>query len=894
MRTCVAFLFVLWLGSALASEPAAPPAFTKKPKATRTPDKVTVEFAVNRETDVAVYVENAKSEIIRHLVAGVLGTNPPAPLKAGSLEQAVVWDGKDDDENPATGGPFKVRVGLGLSAHYAGMPLSENPGPSQVTSVMGLATGPDGRVFVMDARPSGFRASGYSTMVFLRDGSYEKTIQPFPSHLPPSRLTGTGAFTNDRGYLNPIVFRAPSQPFYPFENLPTRQMAVTPDGHLIMAVVPTLTDTAYPGHTAFLAAIDKDGGTVLPGYAGPALGENLTYVNWNIDPIEDTPRLVASSDGKGVFMANLFKPKHVIYRVPLPALGPASVFFGEAEKPGNDEKHLNQPMAMAADGKGQLLVADKGNNRIVVLKEADGSFVESFPFPAPEWVGVHPKTGAVYVYSGDSIVKFSGWKNAREVARSSPPCFAPVYVGYGNVRPNCSFALDTSAEPPVLWIGRNRGTPALMRCEDRGTAFSDPVPANCYSATLARVTVDPLRRMVFFPAGSGGKMIDEATGKIRDVTVTPGPASNNQGTSYRLDRDGNFYACASEGNIWKCDANGKFLPFQATANDPTIKGHLRPYGRGGEAYLSAGSHGNTAWERDFYVDRKGDIYVMVYGRKYHGEMHVEIYGQDGTPKRTVIYGVTDACFGPKVDPKGNLYILDEIKPVGQPFPEAFKAAFATLELGDAGQQWIRKWNDWIYGSIVKFPPVGGNLWYPSEGVKGTPYGDPVKFSDAVAKVKVDRAQNPAGMELQGASWYRPGFSPLANAMASGLNWCHCGIACEFDVDDFGRTFGPDNGRQRVTVLDTNGNTILHIGAYGNQDYCGADSYVTDPQGKFLRQRKPSDPKELVSPFANPEIGLAWTVSIGVTDQHAYLCDSLNRRVLRVKLDYAVSETVAAP
>src|SRR4029078_6771564 len=98
-----------------------------------------------------------------------------------------------------------------------------------------------------------------------------------------------------------------------------------------------------------------------------------------------------------------------------------------------------------------------GNNRIVVLNEADGRFVDSFPFTAPVWVGVHPQTGAVYVYRGDSIVKFSGWKNAKEVARVSPPCFAPVYVGYGNIRPSCSFALDTSAEPPVLWIGGARG-----------------------------------------------------------------------------------------------------------------------------------------------------------------------------------------------------------------------------------------------------------------------------------------------------------------------------------------------------------------------------------------------------------------------------------------------------
>ena len=45
--------------AAMAGEPttpAAPPAFTKKPTATKAGDKVTIEFAVDRETDVAVFI----------------------------------------------------------------------------------------------------------------------------------------------------------------------------------------------------------------------------------------------------------------------------------------------------------------------------------------------------------------------------------------------------------------------------------------------------------------------------------------------------------------------------------------------------------------------------------------------------------------------------------------------------------------------------------------------------------------------------------------------------------------------------------------------------------------------------------------------------------------------
>jgi hypothetical protein len=64
----------------------------------------------------------------------------------------------------------------------------------------------------------------------------------------------------------------------------------------------------------------------------------------------------------------------------------------------------------------------------------------------------------------------------------------------------------------------------------------------------------------------------------------------------------------------------------------------------------------------------------------------------------------------------------------------------------------------------------------------------------------------------------------------------------------------------------------------------------DPAGKFLRPRRADDPKDLVSPFAKPEIAFAWVNGVAVTDRHAYVTDGINKRILRVKLDYAATET----
>jgi hypothetical protein len=202
---------------------------------------------------------------------------------------------------------------------------------------------------------------------------------------------------------------------------------------------------------------------------------------------------------------------------------------------------------------------------------------------------------------------------------------------------------------------------------------------------------------------------------------------------------------------------------------------------------------------------------------------------------------------------------------------------------------------------------------PSDGKSGTFAIDWVRLGEAASPLKVwnfDAEDSPekrtAGMKKEpadgfnrpgkatvvGALWWKPGFSPVGDMKPGGA--CHC-TASDFDVDDFGRVFAPDTGRFRIGVLDTNGNEILNIGAYGNQDCCGPESYVMDPVGKYYRPRKADDPKELVSPFAKPEIAFGgYIVGLAVTDRYAYVLERVNKRMLRVKLDYAATETAAVP
>ena len=882
----------VWVGVGLCATASwcADVTFTAKPAVRKTGDRATIQFAVSAPTDVAVAVLDATNRVVRHLVAGVLGKNPPAPLQADALAQVLEWDGRDDDGKPAENGPFRVRVGLGLRADYAGPAFMETAGPNELNSVWALAVAADGRLYVMDDRAA-YGDTGSSCVgvhVLRRDGSYERTIDPFPPNLPVERLQGTGAFRNDRGYLNPMVYNSMWWNFFPFKDCPLAQMVLA-DGKLWLAV--------GDWNKSRLAAIDLDGGIPLQPFPGPTLGP------WPFGQ----PRLAMGSDGKSLFMTGFGGKGGLqngetyrgafpfVARTKLPEQGAAEIAFGDSKQKGNDNAHLNEPRGVAADGQGHLLVCDSGNNRVVVLNEKDMSFAGSFDVPAPEWVGCHPKSGAVYVASADALIKFSGWKDPKEEYRldlsEHKKGIPKAYLwSFGRC-----FALDGAAVPPVLWIGQSKGEGAknwvpLLRCEDLGDKFAAPVAANCYSILFRRgLTADPYRREVACQeVGSGVLLIlDEETGIIRKVTgVMQGGGIN------RLGPDGAIYSNAHCKGIKRWDRDGKPKPFEVTDT-------ITPGGLAG----MAGAMGTTIWERDYSIDRKNDIYTKLTGAYYHGLQHVGVFGQDGKLKRTALWGITDGSYGPKLDPKGNIYLMEAVKPLGEPFPAEFQPVI------NKSAQYCY---NWMYGSILKFGPQGGNLI--GLNVKGMPYevsfpglsegtitnhhspgygssvyaSDPVPLPDTARKIRIEgtNERKNTSSYAQGAEWIVPGvgYTEDMGDMGGGGR-CHC-VGCDFDVDDFGRTFAPDNGRFRVTVIDTAGNAMLHFGAYGNQDCWGPDSYVVDPETKLLRPRTSDDPKELKSPFAEPEIAFNRIVGLAVTDRYVYVADYKNRRVLRCALRYA--------
>jgi hypothetical protein len=119
--------------------------------------------------------------------------------------------------------------------------------------------------------------------------------------------------------------------------------------------------------------------------------------------------------------------------------------------------------------------------------------------------------------------------------------------------------------------------------------------------------------------------------------------------------------------------------------------------------------------------------------------------------------------------------------------------------------------------------------------------------------------------VQGAEWVRFGYAPYSETYGAGTPVCMC-EGTGFDVDGFGRVFYPNLFRFRIEVIDSSNNPITHFGRYGNQD--------SGPAGRIRE----------------PDIPLAWPTYVAVSDDSAYVNDTVNLRVVRVRLSCAVEQT----
>ncbi len=844
------------------------PVFTVAPVVVREKDRFLIRFEVSRFCDAAVAVIDRQGKVVRHLAAGILGENAPAPFVRNSLKQEIVWDGRDDlgrillntsgkkvAEGEGGGGPFTIRVSIGMQPvleQYAGR------GDQTVElRVFGMAVNGSGELFVMMADSFGRS----EIRVFSSQGNYLRTVMPYSSRVPEKRLEPLGRLKVNGEHF-PVVFSAHGQNYHPLTaGMKHQQMCFSPQGHLLFAsAVGTYINHGPP---RYLLALHPQGGAPIDtGFVGPRIlhprgmlggaGEAAKY--W-FDAVAVSP------DGKAFYLttSGTMKRKtipahHAVFRVKWTDRKLGKPFFGEHQKPGSDQAHLNKPRGLAVDKEGRVYVCDWGNSRIVILKP-DGSFVGSFQVKNPYFVTIHPARSTIYVLTREKdkhplrteIIKFAPWTGkTTEQAR--------IRAQKAEI-----IAVNPYESGPTAWVymsTENRKLPRGIRpVLDKGDHLEVGPPINNRKGLYypMYVSADPDRDRVLITEMRAEQ--DFLNLKTDTLEYFRG------GLECTLDADGNIYMLNRYRiQLERYTPEGKPLPFSGTGNH-IIRWFKGKTDNGKDYYYNAKAH---MCARGHLVAGNGDIYVAH--QSFSGTGQVDVYGPDGKlKKQAVIRNTVHGSSGLGLDVAGNIYIGTNLRPEGEPLlPFGFDKA-----VPGRGWVWWREkretpWNYPYYnaylfhwGRIFKFSSRGGAFF--QKGAKSMPE-NPDKLPAYQTGYLTRKVR------VRDALWSRPGFGVVPTA---GLNWgdpnCSC-FTARFAVDPFGRIFSPDPFRCCVAVLDTNGNSLKRIGNYGNAD-----------------DARPGR--------TGADIVFGWPGFVSYAREKIYVSDCLNRQVAVIRLDYADSVDV---
>ncbi len=837
--------------------------FSAQPKAVAEGKRVKITFELSAPVDVAVGIVNGKGVVVKHLGGGLLGPKAPKPFKAGGLAQTLYWDRTDDCGKPVPAGKYSVRVRAGMIPRFERIIGYE---PLAFSSVLGLAVGAKGELFVMNAggvwverwKPS------LDITVYSRDMKYLRTVMPYPGDLAYDRIKGINPTKRPDGRWVPKVYHGPNRIPYPgLCGRPQQQvMAATPGGELLL--------THQYRSWRLLRLRTADGATPEP-------------FDVNGIVIKDKPKKTAfgsgntqiavSADGKWAYIAGLTKPgkgndekkgRHAVYRYKLGTDDAAQPFIGDPKAAGNDETHLRWPTGVATDGKGNVLVSDSGNDRIAVFSPA-GKFLGAAKVSSPRFLAVDRKRGTIYVLTGEyfekkgrrmwrfkALAKLKSWKQ---------PKLLGEYKTTRRGRPPTTLALDWEAEQPILYfsdgVSGSRGGSGngLWRIVDKDPAGALGAPEHVafagkypgMPASVEHVAVDPATERVYVSAfHSAFKRpkwfaFDGKTGK-------PLSFGKVNAADLRVGYDGYLYGYESL-HVRGCymkrwTSEGKPARFEGGAEkSEQLPDMPDPKGKHWGFRDREGVSG-------FDVAPNGDMYVQHFWgstRTKEARGRLSVVGPDGKIKKAcLIRALTNTACSARVDRYGNIYVMDDVLPAkSPPAPPGFVKVLET----ERGYLGIRG----LFGSIVKFPPTGGAI-YHSDKEKPAPAGS-------------KRVLCRKGHVVEDSVWIRPYASPV---YGKGGHWCFC-FAGRFGLDRYGRLFIPNAPVRRVEVVDGAGNLMAAFGRYGNVDNGG-----------------PGSKRPLKG------VPMNWGANVAVSDSAVYIADTNNRCVIKVRLDYKATGICPLP
>ena len=779
-----------------------------------------ISFEVSEATDVEVSVLDSAGAIVRHLAAGLLGEHAPPPLHSGSLKQRLTWDFKNDAGEPASDGPFTVRVRLGAQPRferYVG--YNKN---SIKDFCVGITVGPEGEVYLLFTNQTYGRTE---LRVVDREGQYLRTLIPYPAGTPTERLEPFGRL-EVRGESIPAIFNAHAHTIVPLMAGMTRQsMCFSPKGHLVMAsALGSLTSHGPPRH--FLALHPEGGAAENTSFIGPEFLEARGFLGGAGERgVTAYDGMALSPDGHWIYHSISIEHwrtektrEHAVWRYQWSDQSRGEPFLGQAEA-GSGDGQFNDPQGVATDAKGRIYVCDRGNDRVSVFSPK-GEFQGHFAVETPQLIAVHPVTGEIYVVSrkpglshklrGTKFHKFGPWRdNDSELLITEELEGKAIEV----------IAIDPTSSPTKLWVSRNTGwhQNEVLPVEDTGSKF-------VWGAPLFReeglnyplfVHIDPKRATLYVSEWHQG---------VQQVNLESGEMSQlfqrSQANEAVPSIDSTLYVTRG----WKLtmvhtDASGKRLQFGEEGNQ------IGPWELGkskdGKRVNYARSKGPHVGDRGHAVAPNGDVYALLTSQ--YGPGRVDIYSAKGKLKKEgIIKNVPHGSSGIDVDALGNIYLGVNLRPLeGDRLPHGFQGIAPSEPWrywgGDPrkGPWKYPYFNTYLYhwGSVLKFPPEGGrfHIW----GGNKNPTPRPDSLPESVAEYTSGYLSH--SIAVEGAKWRYAGCGPIPTVeMGWGDPSCTCNNS-RLVADPYGRVFVPNVFRFSVEMVDPAGNQISRIGRYGNVD-----------------------------------------------------------------------------
>jgi DNA-binding beta-propeller fold protein YncE len=868
--------------------------FAEPPSVTCKGDRVTIRFKTKAFCDVTVAIEDTDGRILRHLACGVLGPNAPDPFKKNSLEQTLVWDGKDDQGRYVDDlADVHVRVSLGLKARFE-RPFLWDP-HRRITPMRRfnhnlpspIAVQPEG-VYVYDSNMFDH------LRLFDHQGRYKRTIYPFPAD-KVDELVGVRKHTFPQsGKTLPLKGGRYQTTLLTSGTTSRGGYAIQRDygrGATAMAVGGGRIAIAMQ----YLNRLATDGSTGGLPLEGPRTTIEHRDGIWTKN--DATPRSAAfSPDGKTLYLAGFFGSlggayhlraywAHGVMRIDMAAGAKRECFAGslkegkqDKDRGGTRPGQFRAPTSVATDPQGRVYVADHFNNRVQIF-DPSGRHLKSISVKHPSEVCVNARNGDIYVFCWPMSTydtKKSGDKGFSKVARQmirfgpfdNPKRLQayPLPVRDGHKAGGCQGIAHRAlidpwyadAEDPSVWLFDREGQPPRIYRIDRKKQKLVPVvdfrdfsaraiPAmktktQSLTGVLSmygrlRMAVNHRTGELFAArygknAGDNPFVVNPKTGRVR---LQPLPFGVDE---MAFDLNGHAYLRRGGSMVVRYELAGdrswRQVPFDyGEQHGDIISALVLPGGDGhhqGGLWVAPNGHIAVA----YYTVKgwKPEVYRGRPGRK----VIVSVFDRHGqVVRRDALPGVPNYLDGLFLDRDGRLY-----------------AACHNSRHGYFSR---------MTGTLVKARP----------GTRALVPRAPVPL-----RTKPNHPQQMDGAWWENAEWFYGGMG-YAGKIGDGCNCPHYRPT----HDCFARTFVPETQHYSVAVLDSSGNLILRIGQYGNAD--DGVPLVKDEKVEGWQPRS----------IGGDEVGLFYPAYLAThTDRRLFIQDPGNRRLVSVKLGYHAEHRTA--